>query len=814
MKKKNIYQASVLVLFSVLLLIVFAGNISSFSSAGVYNQAVAIDAFSNTNNFTPLTYSVLNMSMDVKGKSLTNSGSADTTAELKQYDASNKVVEYWDVEYEQKGSSRSQCAPPVLNIKFDGGHGSGFHDKFHGLTTYPGYSSLKYKTVRLIPECDIWNDYNIPSGTVGFYGQLNVSLREYSIFKIFRAFDIPTMDVIGFANIQFNNTSEPGYAGQSFRYMMVQRDNEDKDEVSFAKQFNIDPVLYQSGDLERGLSTWKFDIVNRLTSAKIINKADDSVLQNITFDPNTTLRFLLLTEFLDLSDMSTLHNEDWGINKTTGNGEIIPHGFDASYSCSVSDPSNYWIPYMINQLPVSSRSAYQIAYYNIARNIFGDSSSLDKMITLINEFPYTDVDKSMLIDYIKIRFYQYAKYFDSEGFAISMGQSYSPLNIKLPFTSEEFDSHLNSFKNKCAPKVDVAYGVSATSSGQSVFEKEKNNPDLLNGSFAIDVKTGSSTLRVSKIGSFTINLMGSTTTNNNYLLHNVWPSYRIEPNLPDTIGPYYLIPPNTITHFVISFDVEYKYWDWHTQEYKNLEGDYYAELSSFTANNKTAPISLGLKTGILSFVSPTSTPPTLSKPSVIPSASSTNSGDIVKLTFKFPSDTIRASLYLACPVGVYLVSPVGEKGGGYACNKFMDVTFGSFATMAIFNTSTSTKIVVPNYYVYLSDNPKYALGATTQIAVKPVTISTSTPPSIATSTPVIPPIPKVKASSGGGGSVFTPAPTPTPTLPPSPSPTPSLTPTPIPTITPVSTPVESFSNSKNYISNVINATARLLFRNW
>ncbi|MEI6238677.1 MAG: hypothetical protein WCP15_04055, partial [bacterium] len=190
------------------------------------------------------------------------------------------------------------------------------------------------------------------------------------------------------------------------------------------------------------------------------------------------------------------------------------------------------------------------------------------------------------------------------------------------------------------------------------------------------------------------------------------------------------------------------------------------------------------------------------------SASSTNSGDIVKLTFKFPLDTIRASLYLACPIGV--------TGKGDSCNKFIDITSGFETSIVLFNTSTSTKIVVPNYYVYLSDNPKYALGATTQIAVKPVTISTSTPPSIATSTPVIPPIPKVKASSGGGGSVFTPAPTPTPTptLPPSPSPTPSLTPTPIPTITPASTPVESFSNSKNYISNVINATARLLFRNW
>ena len=111
---------------------------------------------------------------------------------------------------------------------------------------------------------------------------------------------------------------------------------------------------------------------------------------------------------------------------------------------------------------------------------------------------------------------------------------------------------------------------------------------------------------------------------------------------------------------------------------------------------------------------------------VTPSASTVNSGDSVKLTFTFPSNTVRASLYLACPSGVT---------GAYddVCNKFIDVTSSSDYTATFLNNSSKIINIVPNYYVYLSTNPNYAIGVSSQISVKPV--STSTPPIVqATST--------------------------------------------------------------------------------
>jgi len=125
---------------------------------------------------------------------------------------------------------------------------------------------------------------------------------------------------------------------------------------------------------------------------------------------------------------------------------------------------------------------------------------------------------------------------------------------------------------------------------------------------------------------------------------------------------------------------------------------------------------------------------------VTPSVSTINSGDNVKLTFTFPANTVRASLYLACPSGV--------TGAGNLCNQFINITGNYDYTVILYNNSSGVQNVVPNYYVYLSTNPNYAVGVSSQISVKQA--STPTP------TPIQPPTPQPSLTvlSPNGGETW------------------------------------------------------------
>ena len=108
--------------------------------------------------------------------------------------------------------------------------------------------------------------------------------------------------------------------------------------------------------------------------------------------------------------------------------------------------------------------------------------------------------------------------------------------------------------------------------------------------------------------------------------------------------------------------------------------------------------------------------PVVSEPTVSATPSSISSGGSSKLVFTFPSNTLRSTLYLSCPSGV-------TGGTSNLCNQTIDVTSNRDYTVILNNTSGQSQNVVPNYYVYTSDNPNYGRGVTSQIMVAPGSVS-------------------------------------------------------------------------------------------
>ena len=443
MEKGNFIKGS---LFLIALGFVVLGSSPDSSRFSLENFVAAVFS-SGSNEETVSPYIVRNLTLDTRGKTLLLDETAPNhDGRLIESDEGGPV-RTWKVKYEQKGNSRRACDPPVLNLSFDKTDSKGNKKElFTGVSTYGDHSVLQYQKIRLIPECDIWKDNAISSrysfmpdtDTIGFSGQLNVLLREYFIAKAMRAFGVPTGDIIGFANVTFVTPYE-GYGSESFRYMIVQKTDERDDQIPFPTQFNLNPDLYESSDIGLVLDI-DYDTVNRLISATLIDIAT-SAKTTVFFDQEKTLRFLLLSQFLSLGDMSYLTNEDWGTDNTTGKTVIIPHGFDYSFNCSVAEPLDLDITELIDRvnvyLPEELRPAYRPILYQLAREIFLNPASLNKMIELVNSFPYPDVNKEQLIEYLKIRFYRYGKYFNSASFASQMKQSYNPLSVTMPFSSDE-----------------------------------------------------------------------------------------------------------------------------------------------------------------------------------------------------------------------------------------------------------------------------------------------------------------------------------------------------------------------------------------
>ncbi len=514
----------------------------------------------------------------------------------------------WKVKYEHKGSSRRICEPPVLNISFDKKDSRGkAKPLFNGRTTVPGYSSvLTYQKIRLIPECDLWNDYGQWASDVGFNGTSNVLLREYLIHDLFRHFGIPTPDVIGFARMHFVS-SDPKYNGKEFRYLIIQRVDEFDDPLPFIKQFNLSPQLYVSGQSSRWQGYIDDENDNTYYTSRLVNidlqNFDTGEKVKLPLDQKEAITMSLMTDFFNLGDMGVIHNEDYGMDLKTKKYYIIPHGFDASFSCEIKEPS---LNYIINHIPQRLHADYKARYYTTAREIFANPASLDRMLSAVDAYPFND-DKEKIREFLKLSFYQYSSHFTSESFAKQTGQAYVPTEIKMPFSSdEEYQRHFNAFDKSCqrtfVPLDKNMVIVTGTPKLEKIPAPEYGEArEKLQAFFNVKITTGNEELKVLKQQAFTVKLEGSLDKpkpNNIDAMfgdYNLWPSYPRPDNLEDSIGPYYYIPPNTSVVFEVIAEGAYEPIEKDTYKAVLVSFKPFASAIQMTsiANNKTNSLVFG-----------------------------------------------------------------------------------------------------------------------------------------------------------------------------------------------------------------------------
>lgn len=337
----------------------------------------------------------------------------------------------WKIEHKQKGGSRSVCRPPVLNINLKDVKKS---QRIMGLSSEnPG--GLRYDEFRLVPDCDIWKSYDADN-----------LIREYFVHWLFRKFGVPAVDTIGFASVRFDT---PQHASdfdiqKKYHYIILQRDNADKDQVPFMKQFNF-ARLIEASDHDITVVTelckdksenevWGCNNEHRLSP--LLAKKGDGSSERLEFDADTSIRYFVLNAFADVNDRGYLHNEDFGLDASSGKWKYIPFDFDSSFSCGIS--YNYFreqLEKSIANLPAQQRSEYQKKYYAIAREIFDNPSNLHEMLLTIERYPFR-VNSIKMKNEIRARFYENALYYGSPAFAKSIGQEYKPFVHQSQYLKE------------------------------------------------------------------------------------------------------------------------------------------------------------------------------------------------------------------------------------------------------------------------------------------------------------------------------------------------------------------------------------------
>ncbi|MDP3962711.1 MAG: hypothetical protein Q8Q03_02510, partial [bacterium] len=399
-------------LFLYLLLLIILGFVPQFSFAQLYP--------------------VRDFVLDTLGKKVVMSED-DLKGTLFEY-KNEEILKIWKVEYEQKSNSRKTCIPPVLNIKFDSKGKN--KDLFAGITTYRSYSSLGYAKIRLVPDCDVWVDTDFfPKDSP------NILLREFFVYKTMRHFGIPTLDVVGFANIRFKSPDILN-SDKAYPYMLLQRNNEKDDQVSFTRQFNILPAIQEAN--KTGSTATYVQAGERLSS---INYVDNNSSFKLDLEPKSSVRYFLLSEFLNSDDHFVFWNEDYGRDSVTGMWKTIPFDFDMSLVCGGDSIPNAM--QAVSRQSQQSQPEYKSLLYQTAREIFDNPRSLQKMLSLIDSFPLSG-DKAKLKNYITMRFYRYALYYGSPSTAKALGQVYQPYkNESLYLSSLDQVSKLEGFNNSC-----------------------------------------------------------------------------------------------------------------------------------------------------------------------------------------------------------------------------------------------------------------------------------------------------------------------------------------------------------------------------
>jgi hypothetical protein len=286
------------------------------------------------------------------------------------------------------------------------------------MTTYANLGTLKYKKLRFIPDCDILKTHEV-----------NNLLREYIIYSLFREEEVPTVDVAGFAKIGLVSPDKDIDHSIAHEYMILQRDREEKDQISFLQQFGFSAVIE---NVPEPFNYWDYDRSNVFSKLVLQNfKNDDNSFyekkilraeKEIFLDPVTGSRYWILTQLVDLEDRGLFHNDDLGIDAKTGLWKNIPFDMDSSFECYLynSDPEE-----IVKGFDSAKKSSYYSTLHRSARELFDDPDVLNRMLLLVDKFPFVD-NKDKMKRTLELRFYYYALYFGSEEFSKKIGQTHVP----------------------------------------------------------------------------------------------------------------------------------------------------------------------------------------------------------------------------------------------------------------------------------------------------------------------------------------------------------------------------------------------------
>ncbi|OHA15415.1 MAG: hypothetical protein A3G52_04070 [Candidatus Taylorbacteria bacterium RIFCSPLOWO2_12_FULL_43_20] len=510
-------------------------------------------------------FSIRDFKIDTNGRTLFVFGAENAPeAELREFQNGKKINE-WDVNYRKIGASRSQCYPPLMNITFDKDDRYGNpKELFAGRSTYGSSMTLFYQRLKLLSECDLWEDYGNRYNNNGFFGEADVLLREYFISELFRKFGIPTAEVVAFANVRFDTGDSDISKNKRHRYLFYQRTEEQDDEVFFTDQFGLSPILATG---ENNGYDYQGDRFYFLT----FKDPNDGSVKNVQLDPENTIKYFLLGDLINLTDRGVYHNESYGGHIASGNWKTVPFDFDLSFTCNVPQRPN--VSSHIENLPAERREEYKSLYFGIANEIFGNADSLNEMLLILDKFPF-DVDKNKIKNYLRLSFYNFYDHFNPTGFSADTGEKLESAAGQI-MSRQEYEGLYSSFIQDCVRKYSPLPNVSVEILDSS-FQLSNNDgmsENELTARYKVSLTTGNQYVYLSKYNPFQIQLQSTTTISfrdfGYFTTENV-------SSLSETRGPYYLILPNST---VIFDGFAKKFAD-------NLEAGYYgASLTHINLGN-------------------------------------------------------------------------------------------------------------------------------------------------------------------------------------------------------------------------------------
>ncbi len=593
------------------------------------DHAPASGSATSPNFNPPSSYPVRTLVLNTLGNTVqASSYNIEKEAQLQEL-SGGQAIKSWKVKYEKKGHARFVCDPPVLNVSFDKADSKGNkRELFTGISTfsgnsvYPAKSQLQYQKIRMVPDCSPPEYYSEGSG-YGFGDKISPHLREYFLYTALRALGVPTVDVIGFADVSFISP-DPQYNGKTFRYMLLQRNNEKDDEKPiFAEQFGLDLSSY----IEDGKNNDKSPNWNTSNRLSTISYTEQSTGKEGSFelDIENNVRLALLVAFAQDNDRALLHNEDYSKKIGSDVWMTIPYGFDYSLSSCDSEIAlnrlkdfeaniDQQVDSKLFHLSPEKRAEYKKTYYRIAREIFLSQNSLNRMLALIDTFPSSS-KKDLLKEYIRLTFYRFGQYMNSPEFAAFTGESYVSTTLFTDTTNEEYYKSRENFLTACnvnIPRREVPVKIAVVSSSLSVKKTERTDEirtdEMMTAIFEVDVTAPTSQdlpLRKQAVFSGFLKNAGDNSTEEIWGLNYERPSA-----LPETVGPSWTIPAGKTIRFTVIFQyiTDNKEGGDYTASLKELSPGSYINPIPIPTNKTNQVTIVGITRPVITKVAPDTLP--------------------------------------------------------------------------------------------------------------------------------------------------------------------------------------------------------------